>query len=167
MRFAVAVLAAITIAAPAFAQEGANTNGPDNTPDQAQRLEEQRQEAAMVAQALRDGDFKTARMHALRLTNQAPTNASTWLMLGQAQRGLQDWKGASRTYATAVRLSPSNAEAHAGLGVALGQTGDPGAAKQLEWFAGQMQSCGGSCGQLGKLKADVEAAIAAAPTKVG
>jgi Flp pilus assembly protein TadD len=160
MRFAVAVLAAIAIAAPAFAQEN-NTNGPDNTASQAQLLEEQRQDAAMATQALRDGDYKTARKYSTRLTDAAPKNLSAWLLLGQAQRGMDDWKSARRTYSTAVRLAPSSAEAHAGLGMALGHTGDAAAAKQLDWFATQMQGCGGACGQLGKLKADVEGAIAA------
>lgn len=161
MRRIAILLAALACAAPAVAQAQQESNGPDPTHSMAEQLEQQRNEAALVQQAFRDGDFKTARKYAERLSAEAPTNVSVWLMLGQAEAGLMNWSGSSRAYATAVRVAPSNIEAHAGLGVALGQRGNKAAAKQLEWLTAKAQACGASCGNIGKLKSDVEAAIAA------
>lgn len=153
------ILVALACAMPALAQQ--ETNGPDTTSDVAAQLEEQRHVGALAVQALRDGDFSLARRYALRLTQEAPINLGGWLTLGQAETGLKDWKAASRTYSTAVRIKPSSPEAHAGLGIALARRGSAGAAKQLAWLTAKAQTCGLNCGQLAKLKSDVEAAIAA------
>ena len=163
MRLSVVLMAlAVAGAAPAWAQGPQDTNGPDTTGAQAADLEAQRHEYAVVLQALRDGDFKTARRSAEKLTGAAPKNLDVWLRLGEAQIGLKDWTGAARAYGTAVRLKPSSPEAHAGLGVARARRGDAGgAAKQLEWLAARAKACTWDCAQVGQLKADVEAAIAA------
>ncbi len=155
------LLAALAIAAPAWAQQGpSDKNGPDNTAEQAAQLDQQRHWAAQATDAMRAGDWKTARKFAQRLADAAPQNLSAQLMLGQAQQGLEDWKGARRTYAAAVRLSPTSPEARAGYGVALGRTGDEKAVKQLEWLTERAKACG-NCSTVTKMKADVEAAIAA------
>jgi predicted Zn-dependent protease len=158
----IVILMALACAMPALAQGPADSNGPDTTNDQAAQLETQRHEYAATVQALRDGDFKAARKYAARLTNAQPKNLDVWLRLGEAETGLKDWSGAGRAYATAVRLKPSSPEAHAGYGIALARRGNAdGAAKQLAWLTEKAQACGMNCGQLTKLRADVEAAIAA------
>jgi len=156
----IVILMALACATAALAQGPQDRNGSDTTGDQAGQLDAQRHAYAAVRQALRDGDFQLARKFAQRLTGQAPTNLDVWLMLGEAESGLKDWNAASRAYATAARLKPSSPEAHAGLGIARARRGDAdGAAKQLAWLTAQAQACG-NCGQVAKLKADVEAAIA-------
>ena len=158
----IVILMALACATPALAQGPTDSNGPDTTGDQAARLDEQRHEYAAAVQALRDGDFKTARTYAARLSNAQPKSLDVWLRLGDAESGLKNWSGASRAYATAARLKPASPEAHAGYGIALARRGNAdGAAKQLAWLTEKAQTCGPNCGQLTKLKADVEAAIAA------
>ncbi len=164
MRLAVILIAAAAIAAPAVAQEATGNEGPDRTADLAAQADQQRHLAQLARDAMEAGDWKTARKHAQRLADVAPRNLSAQLMLGETQRSLRDWKGARRTYAAALRLSPSSPEAHAGYGVALGRTGDAKAAEQLEWLTERAKACG-NCSTVTKLKADVEAAIAAGARK--
>ena len=83
--------------------------------------------------------------------------------------GLQDWKRARLTYATALRLSPGHPEARAGLGIAMARTNDPKAQVQLAWLSAKVQECAGcwQAGQLTKFKADLETAIAESAKPAG
>lgn len=129
----------------------------------ANQIEAVQQNIYRANAALRGKDYATARKYAQMVTRADPKRIEAWLLLGSAQQGLQDWKRARGTYTTAVRLAPDNAEARAGLGVAMGMTNDPKATVQLNWLAARVQQCAG-CGQasqLARLRADVEAAIGA------
>jgi tetratricopeptide (TPR) repeat protein len=168
MRFRLILIGALAVAAPALAlaQSGpTDTNGGDPTSAAAAQLEAQQHDAAATQAALAAGDYKAARKYADRLVHEGARDVGAWLLLGQAERGMEDWKAARRTYSDAVRISPGSVEAHAWLGIARAKTGDPAAARELEWLNAriQAQGCGQACGQLGRFKTDVEAAIAAGP----
>lgn len=113
--------------------------------------------------ALQAKDYARARKYARLVTRQDPKRVEAWLLLGAAQQGLGDWKGARSTYTTAVRISPRHPEARAGLGIAYARTSDPRATVQLAWLSQQAQACGGTCRQADQLKrltADLEAVLA-------
>ncbi|HEX7946551.1 MAG TPA: tetratricopeptide repeat protein [Phenylobacterium sp.] len=122
------------------------------------------QNVMLATQALRQKDFKTARKYAQAVTRADPKRGQAFLLLGAAQIGLEDFKGARGTYTTAVRLSPGDPEAHAGLGVAMARTKDAKAQAQLDWLATKAAECGKcwQASQLAKFKNDIESAIAVA-----
>ncbi len=122
------------------------------------------QNVMLATQALRQKDFKTARKYAQAVTRADPKRGQAFLLLGAAQVGLADFKGARGTYTTAVRLAPGDPEAHAGLGVALARTKDAKAQAQVDWLTAKAQECGKcwQAGQLAKFKSDIESAIAVA-----
>ena len=122
--------------------------------------EDLQQNALLATQALKAKDYRTARKYAQVVTRGDPKRVESWLLLGAAQIGLQDFKAARGTFTTAVRLSPIDPEAHAGLGIALARTKDPRATEQLAWLAAKAQACTGQCAGLTKFKSEVETAIA-------
>jgi cytochrome c-type biogenesis protein CcmH/NrfG len=153
--------AALASASAAFAQSETELYQENGSAMLAAQREVTQHNIELASQALQAGDFKTARKYALSVTRADPKRVEPWLMLGAAQAGLEDWKAARSTYATAVRISPGDPTARGGLGVAMAKTRDPYATVQLAWLAAKVQACGG-CGQaaqLAKLHSDVEAAI--------
>jgi len=124
----------------------------------------------LATKALQAKDYPRAVKYARAVARQDPKRIEAWLMLGAAQQGIQDWKGARKSYTTAVRLSPKHPEARAGLGIAYARTADPRATVQLAWLTEQAQACGGRCPQaaeLTALKRDVEAALVPARDQGG
>lgn len=159
------LIAALLCAAPSWAQEGQVEVSPLTAPgDLHQAVVEN---ARRAAQALRAGDFKTARRYAQMVTRGDPGNPEAWLRLGAAQRGMMDWKGARASYRTALQLQPTTPAAHAGLGVALARLGDAGAAKELAWLSAKAAECASNCTAIAARRAEVEAAIAAGGGKGG
>jgi cytochrome c-type biogenesis protein CcmH/NrfG len=160
-------LAAALVCSPAWAQSETELYESGGTAMAAAQREVTQRNIDVATKALRDGDYKTARKYAQPVTRADPKRVESWLLLGAAQQGLADWKGARTTYTTAVRLFPSHPEARAGLGIALARTGDPKATVQLGWIDAKLRECGGcwQAGQLAKFKADVEAAIRETPAK--
>ncbi|TAL31412.1 tetratricopeptide repeat protein [Phenylobacterium sp.] len=162
MRIGALILTAIVAcASPAWSQSETELyESGANAMAGAQREVTQRN-VDVATKALRDKDYKTARKYAQSVTRADPKRVEAWLLLGSAQQGLQDWKGARTTYTTAVRLHPTHPEARAGLGVAYARTGDPKATVQLAWLETKLRECSGcyQAGQLSRLKADVETAI--------
>lgn len=120
-----------------------------------------------ASRALQAKDYAKARKYAQTVTRADPKRIEAWLLLGSAQQGLQDWKGARTTYTTAVRLHPNHPEARAGLGLAYARTGDPKASLQLAWLDAKLRECGGchQSGQLANFKAAIETAIRETPAK--
>lgn len=116
----------------------------------------------LATRALTEKDYAKARKYAQVVTRADPKRVEAWLLLGSAQIALQDWPRARITYSTALRLSPGEPEARAGLGVAMARTHDPRAQEQLAWLTASAQSCGARCAQVLKFKGDVETAIAEA-----
>lgn len=166
-RLGLVVLAVALLAGPAWSQSETELyEGGANAMAGAQREVTQRN-IDVATKALREKDYKTARKYAQSVTRADPKRVEAWLLLGSAQQGLQDWKGARTTYTTAVRLYPSHPEARAGLGIAYARTGDPKAAVQLAWLDAKLRECG-TCyqsAQLAKFKADIETAIRETPAK--
>lgn len=166
-RLGLLVFAAALIAGPALAQSETELyEGGGNAMLAAQREVTQRNIDA-ATRALQARDYKTARKYAQAVTRADPKRIESWLMLGAAQQGLEDWKGARITYTRAVRMVPSHPEARAGLGVAYARTADPKATVQLAWLDAKLKECAGcwQAGQLAKFKSDIEIAIRETPAK--
>jgi len=81
-------------------------------------------------------------------------------LLGVAQSGAENWKGARRAYERAVKLAPDDLPSRAGLGMALANLKDPKAQEQLDWLKAKAASCTGDCAALQSLTAEVEKAMA-------
>lgn len=167
MRWIGLAVAAALVAGPAWSQSETELyEGGANALAGEQREVTQRNIDA-ATRALQAKDYKTARRYAQPVTRADPKRIESWLLLGAAQQGLLDWKGARATYTTAVRLVPNHPEARAGLGIALARTSDPKATVQLAWLDAKLKACGGcwQAGQLAKFKSDVETAIRETPAK--
>ena len=114
-----------------------------------------------ASQALKAGDFKTARRYASLVVRADPKRIEAWRLLGSAQIGLQDWNGARRSYTNAVRITPADPESRSGLGVALARANDPKAQDQLAWLTAKVEACTSNCGTLARYRREVEVAVAA------
>lgn len=115
--------------------------------------------------ALKAQDFRRAALAGGRLTNDLPGSIDGWRLLGAATAGEGDWKGSSRAYARIVKLSPNDAHAHAGLGLALAHLKDVKAQGQLDWLRDRARTCDDACADTVHLRAfagAVENAITAA-----
>jgi cytochrome c-type biogenesis protein CcmH/NrfG len=160
------VFAAALVAGPALAQQSETEQfeGGGTAMLAAQREVTQRN-IDMATKALQAKDYKTARKYAQLVTRADPKRIESWLMLGAAQQGLEDWKGARTTYTRAVRMVPSHPEARAGLGIAYARTADPKATIQLAWIDSKLKECAGcwQASQLTKFKSDIEVAIRETP----
>jgi cytochrome c-type biogenesis protein CcmH/NrfG len=161
MRWVGLMVVAAVAAGPAWSQSETELYEGGGTALLAAQREVTQRNIDMATKALQAKDYKTARKYAQPVTRADPKRVESWLLLGAAQQGLQDWKGARTTYTTAVRMFPSHPEARAGLGIALGRTSDPKATVQLAWLDAKVKECAGcwQAGQLSKFKTDVEAAI--------
>ena len=162
-RIGLVALAAATLFAPApvLAQSEMEQVSALSNSMQADQREVIQHNIDVATKALQAKDYATARKSAQAVTRADPKRIQSWLLLGAAQMGLQDWKRARGTYTTALRLAPDNAEAHAGLGVAMAMTNDPKAQVHLNWLAAKAQECGAcyQAGQLAKLRGDVQTAM--------
>lgn len=117
---------------------------------------------AKAIAAIKAGQFKQAARAAGRVTQAAPTNPDAWRVLGAAQAGADNWKGSRRAFERALKLLPDDPAAHAGLGLALANLGDPKAWAQLDWLLGRSSACGDTCPDAQRLQryaAGVEGAI--------
>ncbi len=160
------VAVAIVCSAPARAQTFAAVQEVERYQAEANQLTEQSREATQqnidrAVRALQTGDHRAARKYAAVVSRSDPRRVEAWLLLGSAQMGLQDWRGARKSYGVAVRLWPGHAEARAGLGVSMAMLKDPRATVQLAWIDDQLRGCG-ECyrrPQLTDFRSDVHAAI--------
>ena len=106
--------------------------------------------------ALKAGEYRDASRALKRVTGAVPANAEAWRLLGEASAGDNDWKGSRRAYERAVKLTPDDVTAHAGLGTALARLKDPKAQAELDWLKTKAQACGGSCPDDAALKAGAD-----------
>lgn len=129
--------------------------------------------AAMKAQ-----QFRQAALAAGHVTQVAPQNPDGWRLLGAAHAGEENWKGSRRAFERALKLIPDDPAAHAGLGLALANLGDPKAREQLDWLLARATVCGDTCpdaqllqryaaGVAGAIRAPAAAATAAATPAPG
>lgn len=125
------------------------------------------EEYAKAVKAIQDKDYKMAARSAQRVADAAPKSVDGWKLLGVAQAGAENWKGARRAYEKAVKLAPDDLASRAGLGVALGRLQDPKAQEQLDWLKAKASDCNAACSPsaLRALTAEVEAAVAAPAAK--
>ncbi len=115
--------------------------------------------------ALNAGAYKDAARALGRVSGADPKNAEVWRLLGRAQTGAANLKGARKSFERAVKLEPDNIEARQGLGVALAGLNDPGARAQLDWLTAKAAACAGTCADAEHLKTAaqaVESALAGA-----
>lgn len=117
------------------------------------------EEYAKAIKALQAKNYKAAARSAQRVTNAVPKSIDGWKLLGMAQSGAENWKGARRAYEKAVRLAPDDLAVRAGYGLALAKLKDAKAQEQLDWLNAQAAACSGDCSVVNSLKADVESAM--------
>jgi len=112
-------------------------------------------------QSLQAKDYKNAARAAEHVTQVAPKNVDGWRLLGVAQSGATNWKGAKKAYERAVKLAPDDLPSRAGLGMALANLKDPKAQEQLDWLKAKADACTGNCSPvlLKSLTAEVEKAV--------
>lgn len=124
------------------------------------------EEYAKAVRALEAKDYKDAARSAQRVTDAAPKHLDGWRLLGIAQSGAENWKGARRAYERAVKLAPDDLPSRAGLGLALARLNDPKAQDQLAWLKAKAADCGAGCdpATLQSLTAEVEKALAGGTT---
>lgn len=124
------------------------------------------EEYAKAVRSIEAKDYKDAARSAQRVTDAAPKNVDGWRLLGVAQSGAENWKGARRAYERAVKLAPDDLPSRAGLGLALARLNDPKAQDQLAWLKAKAADCGPGCdpATLQSLTAEVEKALAGATT---
>lgn len=163
----VAAASAALLCGPAWGQSETELYEGGGTALLAAQREVTQRNIEMATKALQAKDYKTARKYAQSVTRADPKRIESWLLLGAAQQGLEDWKGARATYTRAVRMVPSHPEARAGLGVAYARTADPKATVQLAWIDAKLKECAGcwQSGQLARFKTDIETAIRETPAK--
>ena len=121
-------------------------------------------EYAKALAAMRAQQYRQAATTAGRLTQVAPKNPDAWRLLGAAHAGQENWKGSRRAFERALKLLPDDPAAHAGLGLALANLGDPGARAELDWLLARSSACGDTCPDAQRLlryAASVEDAIRA------
>lgn len=124
-------------------------------------------EYAKAIAAMKAQNFRQAALAAGHVTQAAPGNADGWRLLGAAHAGEEDWKGSRRAFERALKLAPEDPAAHAGLGLALANLGDPKARRQLDWLLARSSACGDTCPDAQRLQryaAGVEGAIRAPAT---
>ena len=103
--------------------------------------------------AIQAKDFARAERLADAVRKDAPGDVNANKLLGAAQIGGGNWRGAARTYATVVKLEPTDPVGHAGLGVALAMLKDAKAQGQLSWLTARIEKCAGRCPDAGRLAA--------------
>jgi Tfp pilus assembly protein PilF len=118
-------------------------------------------EYAKGVAALNAQQYKDAERALTHVVDAAPKSAEAWRLLGAANVGQNDMKGARRAYEKAVKYDADNVAGHQGLGVALGGLKDPKAQGELDWLKAKAQACGGTCADAAALKAAVDAVTAA------
>lgn len=159
-----AVAFAVTLAAgsPAWAQDIPDSSDGVGLFAYAAKLDEANPNARKppgwrqyleASQALEAKDFARAQRLARAVTDAAPGSVDARKLLGAAQIGGDDWKGAARTYAVVVRLAPGDPLGHAGLGISLAMLGDPKARRQLDWLTARQARCAGQCPDAARLAA--------------
>ena len=164
MRILKIVLLAGVLAAPSTAvlAAGGGGGGGGEMPSASTPSYDPAEEYRKAVAAIQAKDFKTAAKAAQRVTDAAPKAVEGWRVLGIAQAGTQNWKGARRAYEKAVKLDPNDVVSHAGLGVALAKLQDAKAQAELEWLKAKESACGG-CADAAQLRAattEIEGALA-------
>ncbi|WP_293901083.1 tetratricopeptide repeat protein [Phenylobacterium sp.] len=148
-------------AAGALASGGGGGGGAE-MPSASAPMYNPAEEYAKAIKAIQAKDYKTAARSAQHVTDAAPKNADAWRLLGVANAGSENWKGARKAYEKAVKLAPDDLPSHAGLGLALANLKDAKAQDELTWLKAKASTCSSDCDTVKSLAAQVEAALGGA-----
>jgi Tfp pilus assembly protein PilF len=153
------VFAGLAGAGAMAAGSGGGTGGAEMPSASGPRYNPAEEYAKAVA-AIQAKDYKAAARSAQRVTDTAPQSVDGWKLLGVAQSGAENWKGARKAYDRAAKLSPDDVVIRAGLGLAQARLQDPKAQEQLEWLKARSAACTTGCDTVKSLTAEVEKAMA-------
>lgn len=118
------------------------------------------EEYAKAVKAIQAQDYKTAAKSAQRVADARPGSVDGWKLLGVAQSGAENWKGAKKAYERALKLAPEDMAVRGGLGLAAAKLQDAkGAQAQLDWLKAKETACTSDCATLKSLSAEVEKAM--------
>ena len=161
--FMAGALAGLTLTG-AMAAGGGGGGGMSAMPSDTGPRYDPAEEYAKAIKAIQAKDYKTAAKSAQRVADAAPKSVDGWKLLGVAQSGAENWKGAKKAYEKAVKLAPEDEGVRGGLGLALAKLQDAKAQEQLDWLKAKSASCATNCASVKALAADVEKAMPAAAT---
>lgn len=119
-------------------------------------------------EAIQAKKYKEAARAAGHVTDAAPKSIDGWRLLGVAEAGAENWKGARKAYERAIKLDPNDMMSHAGLGVALAKLQDAKAQEQLDWLKAKASGCGTGCPDatnIQRLTTEVEGALGGSAPK--
>ncbi|WP_430423690.1 tetratricopeptide repeat protein [Phenylobacterium sp.] len=153
------VIAGASITGATAAGSGGGGGGMSSMPSDTGPRYDPAEEYAKAIRAIQDKDFKAAARSAQRVADAAPKSLDGWKLLGVAQAGAENWKGAKRAYERAFKLAPEDETVRGGLGLALAKLQDAKAQEQLDWLKARSASCTSNCATLKALTADVEKAM--------
>lgn len=143
----------------AVAAGGGGGGGMSSMPSDTGPRYDPAEEYAKAVRAIQAKDYKNAARAAQRVTDAAPKSVDGWKLLGVAQSGAENWKGAKKAYEKALKLSPDDMAVRGGLGLALARLQDAKAQEQLDWLKGKEAGCASDCVTLKALTAEVEKAM--------
>jgi Tfp pilus assembly protein PilF len=142
------------------AGSGGGGGGMSSLPSETGPRYDPAEEYAKAVAAIEAKDYKAAAKSAQRVADAAPRSLDGWKLLGVAQTGAENWKGARKAYERALKLAPDDVAVRGGLGLALARLQDAKAREQLDWLKAKAAACASDCDALRGLTADVEKAMA-------
>jgi Tfp pilus assembly protein PilF len=152
-------LAGLSLTGAVAAGGGGGGGGMSSMPSDTGPRYDPAEEYAKAIKAIQAKDYKTAARSAQRVADAAPKSVDGWKLLGVAQAGAENWKGAKKAYERAVKLAPEDEGVRGGLGLALAKLQDAKAQEQLDWLKARSASCTTNCATVKSLTADIEKAM--------
>lgn len=152
-------LAGLSMTGAVAAGGGGGGGGMSSMPSDTGPRYDPAEEFRKAVAAIESKDYKAAARSAQRVTDAAPKSVDGWKLLGVAQSGAENWKGAKKAYEKAVKLAPDDVASHAGLGLALAKLQDAKAQAELDWLKEKSGSCAADCPTVRALAAEVEKAM--------
>jgi len=160
-------LAGLSMTGAVAAGGGGGGGGMSSMPSDTGPRYDPAEEYAKAIKAIQAKDYKAAARAAQRVADAAPKSLDGWKLLGVAQSGAENWKGAKKAYEKAVKLAPDDVAVHAGLGLALAKLQDAKAQAELDWLKGKSATCTTDCPTVKALTAEVEKAMTPAAAAGG
>jgi len=152
-------LAGLSLSGALAAGGGGGGGGMSSMPSDTGPRYDPAEEYAKAIKAIQAKDYKTAAKSAQRVADAAPRSVDGWKLLGVAQAGAENWKGARKAYERAVKLAPDDLGVRGGLGLALAKLQDAKAQEQLDWLKAKQANCSSDCAAVKSLTADIEKAM--------
>ena len=151
--------------AGAMAAGGGGGTGGAQMPSASGPQYDPAEEYAKAVASIQAKDYKAAARSAQRVTDAAPKSVDGWKLLGVAQSGSENWKGARKAYERAVKLSPDDLALRGGLAISLAKLQDAKAQEQLGWLKARADACANTCPDAANLRVitkEVESAMGGA-----